>query len=92
MPPKLSFSTWNIHAISNNVLGDKTKNKDFINNINSIDFLVVTETWCNTNVNVPGFGAFVSDALTSHTSWVCCKSSGITLLTKVKYEKFVTVM
>ena len=91
MHKNLSFSTWNIHGITNNVLGDKTKNQDFINNINNLDFIVLNETWCNTNIDVPGFSSFVSDTALPHTNQVCRKSGGIILLAKKKFEKFLSI-
>ena len=68
MSAKISFSTWNIHGLSHNVLGDKTKNKDFLNCIKNIDFLFLTETWSDKNIDIPGFKASVSDVATSHTT------------------------
>jgi exonuclease III len=89
MSAKISFSTWNIHGLSHNVLGDKTKNKDFLNCIKNIDFLFLTETWSDKNIDIPGFKAFVSDVATSHTTRASRKSGGIALLTKIKFEKNV---
>jgi hypothetical protein len=40
----LSFSTWIIHGLSHNVLVDKTKIKDFPDNIMKTDFMFLTET------------------------------------------------
>ena len=87
-----SFSTWNIPGLSNKDLGDKTKTKDLIDSINEIDFLFLTETWCNRNIQTPGFRAIVSDTATPDTNQVCLKSGVIALLTKAKFEKFVTVV
>jgi hypothetical protein len=63
MPHSLSFSTWNIHGLSYNVLGDKTKFKDFTDNIMKTDFMFLTETWSDKEINIPGFKAFVSDPI-----------------------------
>ena len=92
MYSNLSFSTWNIHSISSNVLGNRTKNKDFIDCIHNIDFIFLTETWCNTNIDVPGFRSFVSDTAKPHTNQACRKWGGITLLTKTKFEKFTSIV
>ncbi|CAB4038021.1 Hypothetical predicted protein, partial [Paramuricea clavata] len=54
-------SAWNIHGLASKVLGDKTKNKDFVDSAIKNDFLFLNETWSNTEINVPGFKAFVSD-------------------------------
>jgi hypothetical protein len=52
---EITFSTWNIHGLINKVLGDKTKNKDFVEAISNIDFMFLTETWKNQDINIPGF-------------------------------------
>ena len=57
----LGISTWNINGMSNNVLGDKSKNQDVIDSTINLDSIFLTETWCNTNIDIPGFCAFVSD-------------------------------
>jgi hypothetical protein len=41
MSTGISFGTWNINGIFNSVLGDKTKNKDFIDSISKIDFIFI---------------------------------------------------
>ncbi|CAB4003557.1 Hypothetical predicted protein [Paramuricea clavata] len=92
MSTNFGFSTWNIHGISSYVLGDKSKNKDFLDDINNIDFIFLTETWCKTNIDIPGFRAFVSDTAMPYTNQVCRKSGGTTLLTKIIFEKFVSIV
>lgn len=92
MPLNLSFSTWNIHGLQNSVLGDKTKNNDFINCVNNIDFLLLNETWSDKNIEIPGFRAFISDIARPHTNQSCRKSGGIALLVKTKFEKFTSVV
>ena len=88
----LSFSTWNIHGLTHNVLGDKTKIKDFTNNIMKTDFMFLTETWSNKDINIHGFKAFVSDPTTLHTDWPCRLSGGIALLFKIKFEKYISIV
>jgi hypothetical protein len=39
---------WNINGFSSSVLGDKSKNDDFLNHIKNNDFIFLTETWSNT--------------------------------------------
>ena len=92
MAKNIAISTWNIHGLSHKTLGDKTKNKDFLNNINNIDLVFLTETWSDTIVNVPGFRAFVSDIATPNTNRGCRLSGGITLLMKTKLEKHVSIV
>ncbi len=91
MLTKLSFSTWNIHGLFNNILGDKSINQDFVDNITNLDFIFLTETWCNTNIEIPGFRTFVSDIASPHTDRSCRRSGGIALLAKTKFEKFTTI-
>jgi hypothetical protein len=79
MPPNISFSSWNIHGLSHKVLGDKTFNKDFIDNIKHIDFLLLNETWSHTNLNVPGFKAFVSQTAIPTCNRAARLSGGIAL-------------
>jgi hypothetical protein len=92
MPPNISFSAWNIHGLASKVLGDKTKNKDFVDSANKKDFVFLNETWSNTEINVPGFKAFVSDTAVPTTNKACRISGGITLLVKTKFEKYVTIV
>lgn len=91
MHRNISFSTWNIHGVVHSVLGDKTKNEDFLNNISKLDFIFLTETWSNTDIGVPGFRTFVSDTPTPQTDKACRLSGGIALLYRAEYEKFVSV-
>ena len=67
MSKSISLSTWNIHGIVNNILGDKPKIKDFTDNIMKTDFMFLTETWSDKQINILGFGAFASDPTTNHT-------------------------
>ena len=55
MSSKITFATWNINGTQNKILGDKTKNKDFVNTVSNIDFMFLTETWNNEPLTVPGF-------------------------------------
>ena len=87
----ISVSTWNIHGLFHKTLGDKTKNKDFINNISKLDFFFLTETWSNLNINIPGYKAFVSYASIPQTDKACRISGGITLLYKSHYQKHVSI-
>ena len=81
MPANLSFSTWNIHGLKHSVLGDKTKNQDFMDNISIVDFVFLTETWSKIDIDAPGFKAIVSDTAIPHTDKASRLSGGITLLT-----------
>jgi GMP synthase-like glutamine amidotransferase len=91
MPANLSFSTWNIHGLTHSVLGDKTKNQDFMDNISKVDFVFLTETWSKIDIDVPGFKAIVSETAMPHTDKASRLSGGITLLIKSKFEKYVSI-
>ena len=43
----ISFSAWNINALSHKTLGDKLQNS-----INSCDFIVLTETWNRSQIEI----------------------------------------
>ena len=57
MQTNISVSMWNINGLSNKVLGDKTKNNDFLKDISRCDFIYLTETWANETISIPGFKA-----------------------------------
>lgn len=88
MCSKISFGTWNINGLFNKVLGDKTKNKDFVEAIADVDFMFLTETWSNQNINIPGFEAINSNLTKSLSKTACRASGGISLLFKNKYKKY----
>ena len=92
MTPNITFSSWNIHGITNQVLGDKTKNNDFLNDISKNDFTFLTETWSNTDINIPGFKTFTSKTTAPKPNKFCRISGGISLLVTNKLEKYVTVV
>ena len=92
MTPNITFSSWNIHGITNQVLGDKTKNNDFLNDISYNDFIFLTETWSDTDINVPGFKTFTSKIIAPKPNKFCRISGGISLLVTNKFEKYVTVV
>ena len=66
----ISFSTWNINGLNSKVLGDKTKNKDFVDAISSIDFMFLTETWNNKDIDMPGFETINSVVIISKSKTV----------------------
>jgi hypothetical protein len=50
------------------------------------DFMFLTETWTDKEINIPGFKAFVSDPTTPRTDRSSRMSGGVTLLVKLKYK------
>ena len=91
MPPNISISSWNINGISNKIIGDKTKNEDFLNHIKPYDFVFLTETWTNSPINISGFRALSSNTAPSKSISKSRLSGGITLLFKNKFENHVTL-
>ena len=55
MPSDISLGTWNIQGLHHKVRAEKIKNKDFIDNISQVDFMVLTETWIKQNLDIHGF-------------------------------------
>ena len=53
-------------------LQEGTKNKDFLEAISKTDFLFLTETWSNTNLDIPGFEAINSD-IAKYLSNAACR-------------------
>ena len=88
----ISFSTWNINGVNSNVLGDKTKNKDFVDAISSIDFMFLTETWNNKDIDMPGFETINSVVIKSKSKTACRQSGGISLMFKSKFKNYVTIV
>lgn len=88
----ISLSTWNINGLSNQVLGDKTRNKDFLDNISKYDFIFLTETWSNTVVDIPGFEAVSSCTAARKSNKGSRLSGGITLIFKDKFKNQVTIV
>ena len=68
---EITFSKWNIHGLINKVLGDKTKNKDFVEAISNIDFMFLTETWNNQDINIPGFETINSNLAKPKSKYAC---------------------
>jgi hypothetical protein len=89
---EIAFSTWNIHGLINKVLGDKTKNKDFVESISNIDFMFLTETWNNQDINIPGFETINSNLAKPKSKYACRQSGGISLIFKSKFKNFVSIV
>ncbi|XP_056588353.1 uncharacterized protein LOC130408891 [Triplophysa dalaica] len=46
----LSFSTWNIQGLNSSVFGLKSRNSDFMKDLEDIDVIILQETWCRGDV------------------------------------------
>ncbi len=89
---EISISTWNINGLNNKVLGDKTKNQDFIDAISNIDFMFLTETWNSKDIDIPGFRVINSVVVKSKSKTACRQSGGISLMFKSKFMNYVTIV
>ena len=56
---KLNFCSWNIHGHNSREIGNKLSDKDFLNTIQNVDFVAVTETHVHKEIieklNIPGY-------------------------------------
>ena len=77
---KLSFFAWNINGLFSKSLGNKLKNSEFLSIINGFDFIILTETWNCSDVEVVGYRSFIQDATISKNGGR--NSGGIVLLYK----------
>ena len=81
---------WNINGLTNRVIGDKTKNNDFLNHIKTYDFIFLTETWSKETINIPGFKA-TSSPVSPKSNRRGRLSGGITLLFKNEFQSQVSI-
>lgn len=89
---KISFSAWNIHGISDSVLGNKLKNDCFVNSIANNDFVLITETWTRENVQFSGYESVISKPNVDSLNRSGRLSGGLSLLFKDKYLDAVTIL
>ena len=61
-------------------------------NISKIDFMILTETWSNQNIDIPGFQTICSELATPLTKNACRQSGGINFLFKSKFKKHMTII
>ncbi len=47
----LNISFWNIQGLCSKTFGLKSTNTDFLNSITNVDILILTETWCRSDVS-----------------------------------------
>ena len=87
---RISFSTWNVNGLSHKILGDKLQNSDFTNSINSCDFIVLTETWNRSQIEISGYNSFTSPLNKSNSSGR--QSGGISFLFRNKFQEKITLI
>ena len=62
---KLSFFAWNINGLFPKSLGNKLQSTDFLNMVNRFYFIIMTETWKCTDVEVAGYWCIIQDGTVS---------------------------
>lgn len=77
---KLSFFAWNIHGITSKSLGNMLQSTDLLDVITACDFMIFTETWKCSNVDVKGYRSIIQDGVMSKRGGR--NSGGIILLYK----------
>ena len=80
----ISFSTWNVNGLTNKTLGDKLQNNDFLSSINNYDFVVLTEIWNRSQIEIPGYNNFTTSP--TKTNSTGRQSGGITFLFKNRFQ------
>ena len=88
-PSKLSFFAWNINGLSSKSLGDKLQNVDCLRVVNGYDFVILSETWSEPNIEVAGYRSVVID--TSKTAKSGRNSGGLALLYKNEFHDWISV-
>ena len=61
----MTFLAWNINGLSSKSIGDKWQNIDFLNMSNNFDFIILSETWKCTDVEISGYRSVIQDAINS---------------------------
>ena len=87
---RLSFFAWNIHGITSKSLGNKLQSTDFLDIINGSDFIILTETWKCSNVDVTGYRSINQDGVMSKNGGR--NSGGIILLYKNVFHDWISIV
>lgn len=90
---KLSFCTWNINGLHNNLYGNKTACLDFLNTVKKHDFILITETWSKQALDIEGYQELSLDPLKNKNTHNTGgrKSGGLTLLYKNNFKNKITL-
>ena len=86
---KLSFFAWNINGLFSKSLGNKLQSIDFLNMVNGFDFIIITETWKCTDVEVAGYRCIIQDGTVSKSGGR--NSGGIILLYKNILHDWISI-
>ena len=86
---KLSFFAWNINGLSSKTFGDKLQNYDCLSMINNFDFIILSETWKKSNIQIEGFKTVVTN--TMKTGKHGRNSGGLALIYKSKFDDWISI-
>ena len=86
---KLSFIAWKINGLSSKTFDDKLQNYDCRNMINNFDFIILSETWKKSNIQIEGFKTVVTN--TMKTGKHGRNSGGLALIYKSKFDDWISV-
>ena len=87
---RISLCAWNINGISGKILGNKLQNNDFLDNINQCDFVILTELWNQSQIEIPGYKSFRTPSNKANSSGR--QSGGISLSFKSRFQNEVTLV
>ena len=87
---KLSFFAWNINGLFSKSFGNNLENNGFLTITNGFDFVILTETWKYTDVEVTGYRSVSQDAIKSKTRGR--NSGGIILLYKNVLHDWISIV
>jgi len=87
---RLSFCAWNIHGITSKSLGNKFQSTDFLDIINGSEFIILTETWNCSNVDVTDYRSIIQNGVTSKNGGR--NSGGIILLHKNVFHDWISIL
>ena len=87
---RLFFFAWNIHEITSKSLGNKLQSTDFLDIIKGSEFIILTETWKCSNVDVTGYRSMIQNGVTSKNGGR--NSGGIILLYKNVFHDWISIV
>ena len=85
----LSFFAWNVNGLFSKSLGNKLQSTDFLNMVNGFDYIIITETWKCTDVEVAGYRCIIQDGTVSKIGGR--NSGGIILLYKNILQDWISI-
>ena len=78
----------NINGLSSKTFGDELQDYDCLNMINNFDFIILSETWKRSNIQIEGFETFVTNMKTGK---YVGNSGGLALIYKLKFDDGISI-